>query len=117
MDIDRDILRWILLIGATPIWLPFVRTLWKDFNAALREEGGLLGAPPTGRELETIKREREKEPDTLTSEPLVRSGEQRTKDAVKSTGSVAADAFGYEQERRNHEPDKRSSDVPWKRMH
>jgi hypothetical protein len=77
MEINRDLLRWILLIGATPIWWPFLRTLWKDFNAALREEGGLLGAPPSGRELEVIRREREQEPDTLTSEPLVRPGEHR----------------------------------------
>ena len=46
MEIDRDILRWTLLIGAAPVWWPFLRTLWRDFNQALREEGGLLGRPP-----------------------------------------------------------------------
>ena len=52
MEINKEILRWVILLGATPIWLPFLLTLWKDFNDALREDGGLLGSPPTGRELD-----------------------------------------------------------------
>jgi hypothetical protein len=44
MELNKEILRWVLMIGAAPIWLPFVLTLWNDFNDALREEGGLLGS-------------------------------------------------------------------------
>src|SRR6188474_3414559 len=57
MEINKDILRWVLLIGAMPIWIPFLFTLWRDFNDALREDGGLLGSPPTGRELEQVRQE------------------------------------------------------------
>ena len=48
MDIiNKDILRWVLLLAAMPIWLPFLRMLWKDFNRALEDEGGVFGKAPT----------------------------------------------------------------------
>ena len=78
MELNKEVLRYVLLIGAMPIWLPFLRTLWRDFNQALREEGGLFGGQPTSRELERIRKEREREPDTLVSEPWVRPGERRS---------------------------------------
>ena len=74
---NKEILRWVLLIGATPIWLPFFLTLWKDFNAALKEDGGLFGSPPTGRELEAVRRELAEKPEVLVSEPIVRAGDRR----------------------------------------
>jgi hypothetical protein len=74
---NREILRWVLLIGAAPIWWPFLRTLWRDFNAALAEEGGLFGRPPGPRERERLRLEREKAPATLTHEPWVRAGQRR----------------------------------------
>jgi|RhiMethySRZTD1v2_1073278.scaffolds.fasta_scaffold247268_1 hypothetical protein len=77
MEFDKDILRWVLLIGATPVWLPFLLTLWRDFNDALREDGGLLGSPPTGRELEAVRRELQDRPEVLVSEPLVAPGDRR----------------------------------------
>ena len=77
MDINKDILRWVLLLAATPIWLPFLRMLWKDFNRALEEEGGVFGRPPAGREVERIRREKLADPETLVSEPWARRGEQR----------------------------------------
>jgi hypothetical protein len=77
MEINKEILRWVLLLGATPIWLPFLLTLWKDFNDALREDGGLLGSPPTGRELEAVRRELAEKPEVLVSEPIVRAGDRR----------------------------------------
>jgi hypothetical protein len=77
MEFNKDILRWVLLLGAAPIWIPFLRILWRDFNEALREEGGLFGRAPTPRELEQIRREKLTQPDTLVSEPWVRAGEKR----------------------------------------
>ena len=95
MIIDKDILRWVILIGATPIWLPFLRALWRDFNRALREEGGLLGSAPGPRELEAIREERRKEPQELTSEPRVQPGQRRqtrlrAPDARRPRGTGAA---------------------------
>jgi hypothetical protein len=77
VTIDRDILRWGLLIGATPIWWPFLRALWRDFNAALRDEGGLFGREPSAKEMEEARRTGTNEHDTLVSEPWVRPGEHR----------------------------------------
>src|SRR5262245_29188057 len=77
MEINKEILRWVLLIGAAPIWIPFLFTLWRDFNDALREDGGLLGSPPTGRELEAVRKELAGRPEVLVSEPIVRPGDRR----------------------------------------
>ncbi len=77
MEINRDLIRWAILIGAAPIWWPFVKTLWLDFNRALREEGGLFGREPAGRELEILREERRKEPESLVSEPWVKPGDVR----------------------------------------
>jgi hypothetical protein len=77
MIIDKDILRWVLLIGATPIWYPFVRALWRDFNQALREDGGLMGSAPGPLELERMRREQDPYSDPLKSEPRVQPGQRR----------------------------------------
>lgn len=77
MEINRDLVRWLLLIALLPIGWPFVKTLWKDFNSALREEGGLFGAQPSAREIDLIREEKKREPDNLVSEPWVRPGEVR----------------------------------------
>jgi hypothetical protein len=77
MELNKEILRWVILIGAMPIWLPFLVTLWNDFNDALREDGGLIGQPPTPRELEIIRREKASKPDLLINEPIVRVGDRR----------------------------------------
>lgn len=76
-ELNRDILRWVLLIGSAPVWWPFLRTLWGDFNAALREDGGLFGRPPGPRELERLRSERASTPPTLLSERIVQPGDRR----------------------------------------
>jgi hypothetical protein len=77
-ELNKNLIRYGLLIAAMPIWWPFVKTLWRDFNSALREEGGLFGTPPSGRELEEIRREKAKEPEQLVSEPWVKAGDLRS---------------------------------------
>ena len=77
MELNKEILRWVLMLGAMPIWLPFILTLWKDFNDALREDGGLLGDAPSPRELEIIRREKAQKPDLLINEPIVRVGDRK----------------------------------------
>ena len=77
MEIDKEMLRWLLLIGAAPVWGPFLLQLWRDFNHALLEEGGLFGREPGRRQIERIREERKSEPELLVSEPWVRPGEQR----------------------------------------
>lgn len=53
----KDILRYVILLAAAPVWWPFLRMLWRDFNDALRPEGGLLGHALTPREREQLERE------------------------------------------------------------
>lgn len=77
-DLNKEILRWVLLIGAAPIWWPFLRTLWRDFNAALRAEGGLFGRKPGPREMARLEGDAVSRTETLVNEPLVRPGERRT---------------------------------------
>ncbi len=77
MELNKEILRWVLMIGSAPIWFPFILTLWNDFNDALREEGGLIGEPPSPRELEQIRREQAEKPELLVNEPIVRAGDRR----------------------------------------
>lgn len=72
MELDLELLRWILFIGAAPIWWPFLRTVWRDIDEALAEEGGMFGRAPTGRELEEIQRRKAARPDPLHSEPWAR---------------------------------------------
>jgi hypothetical protein len=72
MELDLELLRWILLIGAAPIWWPFLRTVWRDIDEALAEEGGVFGRAPGPRELERIRRRKAEQPDPLHSEPWVR---------------------------------------------
>lgn len=71
MEINKDLIRWTLLIGASPIWLPFLRALWRDFNHALRDEGGLIGTPPRGPDAERLRAEKRYDKDRLTSEPIL----------------------------------------------
>lgn len=74
---NREIIRWLLLIAMLPIGWPFVKTLWMDFNSALREEGGLFGRKPSAREVEEIRAAKKGEAETLISEPWVQPGQVR----------------------------------------
>ena len=83
MELDLELLRWILLIGAAPIWWPFLRTVWRDIDEALAEEGGIFGRTPSARELEEIRRRKAEQPDPLHSEPWARP------DSPSATGGFA----------------------------
>jgi len=93
MEINTELLRWILLIGAAPIWWPFLRALWRDFDEALAEDGGVFGRAPSARELEEIRRKKAGRPDPLISEPWVR------RDTPHERGSSPAGGF-----ERKHKP-------------
>lgn len=77
MEINRELVRWLLLIALMPIGWPFLKALWQDFNEALREEGGLFGSQPSPREVAQILEEKKRQPETLVSEPWVRPGDVR----------------------------------------
>lgn len=89
MELNKEILRWVLMIGAAPIWLPFLLTLWNDFNEALKEDGGLIGEPPTAAELVIIRKEKALKPEVLVNEPIVRPGDRRTPRLGATTGPAS----------------------------
>lgn len=76
MEFNTQILRWLLLLGAAPIWFPFLKALWDDFNSTLAEEGGIFGRAPSRKEIEVLRREKAKQPDVLISEPWTRRAAQ-----------------------------------------
>lgn len=66
----HEVLRYAIVLVTAPLWLPFVKALWKEFNRALRWEGGLLGRRPSAREVAEIELAARYEEDPLVSEPL-----------------------------------------------
>lgn len=76
MGFDTSLLRWVVLAVLAPLWWPFVRLLWQDFNSTLAEEGGLFGRKPGIREREAITAEKATRPDPLVSEPWARAHER-----------------------------------------
>ena len=67
----KEILRYVIVLVSAPIWVPFLRMLWRDFNASLREEGGLFGQPPTQLERERDPALRKPLEPQLVSEEIV----------------------------------------------
>lgn len=67
----KEILRYVIVLVSAPIWVPFLRMLWRDFNDSLREEGGLFGRPPTQLERERNPALREPLEPQLVSEEIV----------------------------------------------
>jgi hypothetical protein len=56
-SLNTELVKYGILIAAAPWWVPFVKALWNELNASLREEGGLFGAPPSAQELERMNRD------------------------------------------------------------
>ena len=75
----KEILKFVLVIGALPWVLPFMKALVRDLLEAFEEDGGLLGDPPSSKQIEEIRRRKAERPDPLVSEPLahVRESGQR----------------------------------------
>jgi len=59
-----------VVIVAAPVWYPFAKALWIEFKESMREHGGLLGDPPSARQLLEIQREKARREDPLVHEPL-----------------------------------------------
>ncbi len=75
MRLDSELLRWLLVVLAAPIWWPFLRTVWRDIDEALAEEGGIFGREPGPRDIQRIQERKATRPDPLHSEPWVRPDE------------------------------------------
>lgn len=56
------LVKYTLLLLSSPIWLPFVKELWAEFQLAMREDGGLWGPSPTPRMRKEISEQLAREP-------------------------------------------------------
>ena len=59
-----------VVIVTAPVWYPFVKALWLEFKESMREHGGLLGDPPSARQMLEIERDKARREDALVNEPL-----------------------------------------------
>jgi hypothetical protein len=66
-SLNSEPVKWVLILASAPLWLPFFRALWKDWNDSLRDEGGLLGLTPTTAELSQLDKQRGKHRSTMLS--------------------------------------------------
>ena len=80
---DKEFLKWVIVLGSMPFWLPFLRALWEELNLAMREDGGLYGQEPGPIQREQIRQELAMEEPKLVSETLAH---RRTKGTVSATG-------------------------------
>lgn len=78
-ETTKEILKYVIVFGALPWVLPFMKSLFRDVVAAVEEDGGLLGDPPTQAKLEEIRRRKASEPDPLVNELLAHVREEREK--------------------------------------
>lgn len=67
-SLNTDLFKYALLALTAPLWWPFLKALYAEMNEALREEGGLLGNPPSESELAKIRREPPNSPSPLVNQ-------------------------------------------------
>ena len=67
-NVNTPVVKYAILVLAAPVWWPFVKALWKEFNAILVEEGGILGRTPDEDELRAIRREKARRESALVRE-------------------------------------------------
>lgn len=75
------ILKYVLLFGTAPIWMPFTKAVWTEFLDSLRMDGGLWGPTPTPIQQEEIRRQIEREMPRQVHEP---------KSSYRQSSSVSA---------------------------
>ncbi len=68
-DLDKLLLKGLLVLVTAPAWYPFLKAVWEELNEAMADEGGLLGRLPTAHELQELERESVGKPDALIHEP------------------------------------------------
>lgn len=67
-SLNSEPVKILLILILSPLWLPFIRALWKELNNSLRDEGGVLGVAPTKKQLATLDRELGRRESTMVSE-------------------------------------------------
>ncbi len=83
--LESTLFKYAVLVAMLPLWLPFLRALWEDLNDSLREEGGLLGQPPSPEALQRMRMERRRQTDVMFSEPLPKRGQAARPSMARKT--------------------------------
>ena len=55
LELNSEPVKYAIVALAAPLWIPFTKALWHTLNDGLREEGGLLGQPPTEEQLAELE--------------------------------------------------------------
>ena len=100
---NSELIRYLFVLAAAPIWVPFMKALWKELMRAMRPDGGLYGPPPTARKRAEIEREIASEPDPVVHEPIA----HRRRIGEKKPGSPPAGAPGLARRPNRPPPDNR----------
>ncbi len=79
LQLNTPTFKYVLILLMAPLWLPFLRELWRELNRMLEEEGGLLGRTPSERELQEIRARRRTEDLALVRELRLDSAPARTR--------------------------------------
>ena len=91
LQLNTEAVKYTLLAVSSPLWWPFVRELWREFNDILAEEGGLFGRQPTEKEIAQIRRERADREAALVNELREQARSARGK---RRAAAAANQAFG-----------------------
>ena len=67
-NVNTPIVKYAILLASAPVWWPFLRELWNEFNDILAEEGGLLGRTPPEHEIRRIRAEKARRESALVRE-------------------------------------------------
>ena len=67
-NINTPFVKYAILLGSAPLWWPFAKALWTEFNDILAEEGGLLGREPPEHEQRRIRAEKARRESALVRE-------------------------------------------------
>ncbi len=93
ITLNSEPVKYLLLAVTSPLWMPFFRALYEEFNNSILDEGGLFGDPPSPEEAERIRRERIEQGEALRSIPHDADGSVETDSAQQrseGTGRPAA---------------------------
>lgn len=90
--LNSEPVKYAVIVLTTPVWLPFLRALWKELNDSLRDEGGILGFAPSRRELDKINRREGRHDTPLISETWDEHEAERGSAATRRVRTGAARA-------------------------
>lgn len=83
----QTILKFAVIAALSPIWWPIIKTLYREIELALLEEGGLLGRPPTPDELKEKRAKYGEYENPLVSEPWAHAKGRGSASSSSGSGS------------------------------